>query len=84
MATDRVITEYNNNPFDLDFRIKMSTYCQFGQVDEEGFLNGFARTIDVMGKIVEGQFKDGYPHGFQRIFYDYQNQYHIKWYKLDI
>lgn len=50
---------------------KMSEYS--GQVDEDGFRNGFGRCLvttgGLKGQILEGSWKDNILHGFARIIF---------------
>ena len=59
---DDVDIKLRGGPLELD-----GSYS--GQCDDEGTPNGLGRIVAKFGNIVEGQFKDGVPHGFVRAIY---------------
>lgn len=61
-----------------------SCYCEFGQVNADNKLNGLARVITggyPSGEIIEGQFKNGEEHGWQRVIWSNGFGSTIQWRK---
>ena len=53
--------------FNWNFKFKignLNSFCQFGQINEDGLPSGIARCIDDQGCLTEGEYLNGEKHGW--------------------